>query len=106
MASQVLRLYIDVSSCGRVVIPVCFLPKEIEAVELMEDLDSHTVAFLACLWVLDGERFGVKTEMIELVFGNHLVTNVVCDVFPCFINLGTVSDELGHLHSWSDVVSN
>jgi hypothetical protein len=105
MASQVLRLNLNIATHLGVVIPVGVLPKQVQTMKLMEHLDSDAIAGMSCLGILDLERIGVETQFVELSFGNHLIAHIICDMIPGFIDFGPVSDKLRHLEGWSNIVS-
>jgi hypothetical protein len=105
MPSQVLRLHIDISALVGVILLEAMLPQQVQAVELVKDLYANTIANLARFGALDRERRGIKSQSIKLFPGDHLVSNIICDVIPCLVDLWAIPDKFGSLKGWSYVVS-
>lgn len=105
MPSQILGLHIDVSALVGVILLEAMLPQQVQAVELVKDLYANTIAYLTRLGTLDGERRGIKAQSIKLFPGDHLVSNIICDVIPCLVDLWAITDKFGSVEGWSYVVS-
>lgn len=105
MTSQIFRLDLDVPAMVRVITSVAVLSQEIEAMQLMEDLNSSSVSLLARTRVIDGQRAWIKTETLKLLRSDHLIANIVGDVVPRLINIRSISGEFGLIQRRSDVVT-
>lgn len=72
--------------------------------QLVEDLYANPVALFTCSRVLDLEGLGIQAQTVEFLSCDHLVADIVCDVVPCFVDLGPVADVFGHCLHGGDVV--
>lgn len=72
---ETLLLLLDVAPDVLVVVTVQELAEQVEAVQLVEDLDRCAVALLAGGRVRDLERVPGEAESVQLLLGDHLVAH-------------------------------
>lgn len=60
----------------RVMLRVCRHPQEVEALQLVEDLETHTISRFVGLGIGDLERVHRLLEFEEVVHRDHLVRNI------------------------------
>lgn len=90
---QILRISSNVPTAETaVVVFVSDLTKKVDAVKLVENLQADSVALLPSLRVGGSEMSCGHSDDLELFVGDDLITSIVGDGIPCFVDIWPCSN--------------